>query len=139
MLRQPALMAGIAVNLWGLAALAFAAVNATESAELAASAAVVGASRRRDEQRHGLPARGAQLAAGGGAGPWPTAPPARPVAPGVAARLTMTWTLVTGVPLLGIAAIAIADLSDLHLDTTTQLAILLLAVIGLVVGLRVHA
>ena len=38
----------------------------------------------------------------------------------------MTWTLVTGVPLLGIAAIAIADLSGASSDTTTQLATLLL-------------
>ncbi len=40
-LREPILIAGIAVNLWVLAALAFTAVNATESAELAATVGVV--------------------------------------------------------------------------------------------------
>jgi adenylate cyclase len=132
-LRQPILVAGISVNLWGLAALAFTVVNATESAELAASAgaiALLGGVTSSTMtyllvERVSRPIVARALADGA---------PVKPVAPGVAARLTMTWTLVTGVPLLGIAAIAIADLSAVHLDTTTAVATLLLAAVGLVAG-----
>ncbi|MBN1530787.1 MAG: HAMP domain-containing protein [Thermoleophilaceae bacterium] len=132
-LRQPILVAGISVNLWGLAALAFTAVNATESAELAASAGVVallgGVTSSTVAyllvERISRPLVARALADGA---------PVKPVAPGVALRLMMTWTLVTGVPLLGIAAIAIADLSGVHLDTTTAVAILMLAAVGLVAG-----
>jgi adenylate cyclase len=37
-------------------------------------------------------------------------------APGVALRLTMTWALATGVPLLGLVALAIADVAGADLD-----------------------
>ena len=40
-LRQPILVAGIAATFWALAAILFAAVNATVSAEVAAAAAVI--------------------------------------------------------------------------------------------------
>jgi adenylate cyclase len=121
------------MNLWGLAALAFAAVNATESGELAASAGVVALLGGVTSctvsyllvERISRPLVARALADGA---------PVKAVTPGVATRLTMTWTLVTGVPLLGIAAIAIADLSAVELDTTTAVATLLLAAVGLVAG-----
>ena len=47
----------------------------------------------------------------------------------------MAWTLVTGVPLLGIAAIVIADLAGAHIDTLATVSMLFLACAGLAVGL----
>ena len=69
------------------------------------------------------------------------APVSRPRARAWPSRLTMTWTLVTGVPLLGIAAIAIADLAGVAAGrrATAVVATLFLAVAGLVVGVAVDA
>jgi adenylate cyclase len=133
-LRQPVLVAGISANLWALAAVLFTAVNATESAALAATAGVVvllgGATSCAVgyllTERLSRPLVARALA---------DSAPMRPVVPGVTARLTMTWTLVTGVPLMGVAAIALADLAGAPLDTTTQVATLLLAATGLIAGL----
>jgi adenylate cyclase len=47
----------------------------------------------------------------------------------------MAWTLVTGVPLLGIAAIVIADLAGAQIETPATVSMLFLAVVGLGVGL----
>jgi adenylate cyclase len=56
--------------------------------------------------------------------------------PGVAARLTMAWTLATGVPLLGITALAVMDLAGADLDEGQVVsATLFLAALALAVGL----
>jgi adenylate cyclase len=133
-LSYPARMAQISLKIWGVAAIVFTAVNATESAELAVSAGVVAllggttcctvlyllAERAmRPVVARALAGRAPQRARG----------------PSVAARLTMAWTLVTGVPLLGIAAIVVADLAGTQIDTLATVSMLFLAVAGLAVGL----
>ncbi len=62
--------------------------------------------------------------------------PARPQLPGVAARTLLTWTLGTGVVLVGLATIGIGALHESRF-TRDRLAvvILVLSVIGIVVGL----
>ncbi len=63
-------------------------------------------------------------------------PPDRCGAPGVAARLTMAWSLGTGVPLLGISVIAVASLFDDGSDPAlVAAAIVFLAAIGMCVGM----
>jgi adenylate cyclase len=63
-------------------------------------------------------------------------PPPGPVAPGVAARLTMAWTLATGVPLLGVIAFSIAELAGADLGKDQLVATtLFLAVAASVIGL----
>jgi adenylate cyclase len=63
-----------------------------------------------------------------------SAPPDR-CRPGVAARLTMAWSLGTGVPLLGVLLIALSTLIDPNNDRTLlAAAIALLAVVGMTVG-----
>ena len=63
-------------------------------------------------------------------------PPAARCGPGVAGRLSMAWSLGTGVPLLGILVIAIAGMKD-PLEDPGLLAgaVALLAAVGLVVGM----
>src|SRR5215218_286715 len=134
-LRLPMRLTSITAGLWGLGAIVFAAANATVSPEMAVNAAIVvvlgGATTCAVcylvAERLGRPLVARAL---GGR------PPSRTVVPGVAARLTMTWVLVSGVPLVGIAAMAIADLSGVRLDEPTPaLATLLLALVALLVGL----
>jgi adenylate cyclase len=60
-------------------------------------------------------------------------PPPASCGPGVSGRLTVTWSLGTGVPLIGILMIAIAGAADADKDPT--LAIAFLAAIGWAVGL----
>jgi adenylate cyclase len=63
-----------------------------------------------------------------------SAPP-RSAIPGVAVRMTMAWTLATGVPLLGVVALAVTDLAGVNMDETTLLAAtLFLAVLAATVG-----
>ena len=63
-------------------------------------------------------------------------PPDRCGAPGVAARLTMAWSLGTGVPLLGISVIAVASLFDDGSDPgLVAAAVVFLAAIGMSVGM----
>lgn len=58
------------------------------------------------------------------------------VGPTIQHRLTMAWTLATGVPLLGIAVLAIGYLADVGFEVhRTFEAILLLVGVALVVGL----
>jgi adenylate cyclase len=134
-LRQPVRLIGIAATLWGAAALVFGAVSLTASVAAAASTALIvvlgGATCCAVgyllAERIVRPIVARALAGG---------PPPRTVAPGIAARLTMTWLLVTGVPLVGIAAIAITDLAGVRLEeSTATAATLFLAATGLVVGL----
>ncbi|HEU0024926.1 MAG TPA: adenylate/guanylate cyclase domain-containing protein, partial [Thermoleophilaceae bacterium] len=133
-LRQPIRVAKLAATIWGLAALVFAAVNTTVSPEVAATAGVVTLLGGAVSCTVGyLLAERIQrpLVARALAGD----PLTRAVAPGVAARLTVTWLLVTGIPLIGIASMAIADLAGARLEEgTAAIATLFLAVAGLVVG-----
>jgi adenylate cyclase len=63
-----------------------------------------------------------------------SAPPDR-CRPGVAVRLTMAWSLGTGIPLLGILVLATAGLVDPQEDSTVlAAAITLLATVGVLVG-----
>jgi adenylate cyclase len=56
--------------------------------------------------------------------------------PGVAARLTMAWLLATGVPLLGLAAVAVWYLTGANIEASEVVSsTLFLAVLALVVGL----
>src|SRR3954468_5648449 len=63
-----------------------------------------------------------------------SAPPERG-RPGVAVRLTMAWSLGTGIPLLGILVIALGGMLDSGGERrVTPGAIVLLAVVGMIVG-----
>jgi adenylate cyclase len=63
-------------------------------------------------------------------------PPDRRFGPSIQHRLTMAWTLATGVPLLGVATLAVGYLADVGFHPQrTFAAILVLIVIALVVGL----
>jgi adenylate cyclase len=61
--------------------------------------------------------------------------PPRSRGPSVAVRLTMAWTLVTGVPLLGIAGIIVLELAGSEIDTPARVSTLFLAIAALAVGL----
>jgi adenylate cyclase len=64
-------------------------------------------------------------------------PPARPSSLGVSARLLTAWTVATGVPLLGIGALAVSQLADPghRARGTAAGATLFLVAVGLGVGL----
>jgi adenylate cyclase len=63
-------------------------------------------------------------------------PPPREVVPGVAARVTMAWTLSTAVPVLGVLALAALYLGDVGFDTDELVvAVLVLSALALAVGL----
>jgi adenylate cyclase len=63
------------------------------------------------------------------------APPDRPVAPGVAGRLTMAWTLGTGVPALGVVAVTAVELIGGTLDDRVALAAaIFLGALALMIG-----
>ena len=99
-LRYPLALVRISATIWAAAAVVFTAVNATYSLELAVEAGVVAGLGGATTcavgyllaERIARPVVARALAGG---------PPPRPTAPGVAARLTMAWTLATGVPVLG--------------------------------------
>lgn len=62
--------------------------------------------------------------------------PGRTGVPGVGSRLAMAWTLATGVPLLGIVAFAVLDLTGSDFDQERIVgAALFLSLLGLSVGL----
>jgi adenylate cyclase len=133
-LSLPARLTKLAAVIWGVATLVFTAVNATYSVGQAVSAAVVTplggtvccALGYLLTERATRPVVARALAG--------RAPPGTR-GPSVAARLTMAWTLVTGVPLLGIAAIIVADLAGAEINTLATGSMLLLALTGLGVGL----
>ena len=133
-LSHPARITKISAVIWAAATLVFTAVNATYSVGQAASAAVVTplggtvccAVGYLLAERATRPVVARALAG--------RAPPGTR-GPSVAARLTMAWTLVTGVPLLGIAAIIVADLAGAEINTLATVSMLLLALTGLSVGL----
>jgi adenylate cyclase len=130
----PVRVTKVSVKIWAVAALLFAAINSTESVGLGVSAGVVTllggttccALLYLLTERATRPVVARALAG--------QAPP-RTRGPSVATRLTMAWTLVTGVPLVGIAAIVIADLAGAEIDILAKVSTLFLAVAGLVVGL----
>ena len=133
-LSYPARVTRLTAVIWGIATLVFTAVNATYSAGQAASAIVVTplggtvccALGYLLTERAFRPVVARALAGNA---------PTRTRGPSVAARLTMAWTLVTGVPLLGIAAIIVADLAGAEINTLATVSMLLLALTGLGVGL----
>src|SRR5204863_1195747 len=105
-LGYPAHFARTAATIWLAAALVFSAINVTAGVAVAASIAVTvllgGLSAVSLEyllvERVMRPLTALALAGEA---------PSRPTGPGVSARLLTAWTLATGVPLLGIVAIAI--------------------------------
>ena len=133
-LSYPARVTKLSAVIWGIATLVFTAVNATYSAGQAASAVVVTplggtvccALGYLMTERAFRPVVARALAGNA---------PRQTRGPSVAARLTMAWTLVTGVPLLGIAAIIVADLAGAEINTLATVSMLLLALTGLGVGL----
>ncbi len=122
-------------QLWGVAAIGFAALNAPFSLEAASDALitivlgglVTCSSSYLLCERLTRPLAALALAAG---------VPERPVVPGVAARTILTWTLSTGVILVGVALLGEGGLwnSD-YTRTRLSVAILVLGVVGLAVGL----
>jgi adenylate cyclase len=63
-------------------------------------------------------------------------PPPHPQLPGVAARALLSWTLGTGVVLLGLALLGIGGLHEKRFTVhNLSVAVLVLSVIGIVVGL----
>jgi adenylate cyclase len=135
-LRQPIRLVRLSAGVWGIAALVFTAVNATISPELAAGSGVItllgGATccalGYLLAERILRPIVALALAGG--------APP-RTLTPGIAGRLIITWTLVTGVPLVGIAAMATAEIAGTETNEVREAAaILFLAAVGFGVGLR---
>jgi adenylate cyclase len=134
-LRQPLdgpLMSALG---WGIAAILFTLLNigASVTGAVAAGAAILlgGATTCALiyllHERALRPVTARALEAG---------PPEHPVTPGVAGRLTMAWLLGTGVPALGVAAVATVTLLGGDLDERLALgAALLLAVVVLGVGL----
>ncbi len=134
-LRRPLEFTQIAAIFWAIAALLFAVIWASV---LWLAALVVGvtillggvtacAVQYLLAEREMRPITARALAGG---------PPPRPASPGVATRLTMAWTLATGVPLLGVVAFVVADLAGADI-TGSQLdsAVLFLAVAAGGVGL----
>jgi adenylate cyclase len=135
-LWQPLRLVKLSATVWGVAAVVFAAVNATIVPQLAVGAAVItllgGATCCALGyllwERILRPIVARALGRG--------APPRTPT-PGIAGRLIITWTLVTGVPLVGIAFMAATEVAGADLDELQQaLAILFLAVVALGIGLR---
>jgi adenylate cyclase len=134
-LRYPLRFAKTAAVLWGVAALLFSAI--WQDASLVAGDSVLAtillggvtacALQFLLVERVMRPATGRALAGG---------PPPPMAVPGVATRLTMAWTLATGVPVLGIVALGIADLSGADLDRDQLiLSTLFLALLAIVTGL----
>ncbi len=134
-LRQPLDFAITSATAWALGAVLFAALNVSVSGTLAASIGVTvmlgglttSALGYLMAERIVRPVTALVLEQG---------PPEHPVAPGVTARLTMAWTVASGVPALGVLVVAVAQIGDSHVDVTkTAAAIGFLAVVVLVVGL----
>jgi adenylate cyclase len=134
-LRQPFLNARVSATFWVGAAVAFTALNVTLPAGIVAITFVTlvlgglttAAVHYLLAERRMRPITARALAGG---------PPAEPTAPGVRARLLTAWTLATGVPVLGVAAIAVAQLAGSDAGSTTAAgASLFLVAIALVVGL----
>lgn len=134
-LRYPLVWAGRSAVVWAVGAIAFAAINSSlgvvNTVGIAAMAALGGLASCSLQylvvERLMRPVTARALAGG--------APPKNP-APGVSARLTMAWTLATGVFLLGMGGLALSYLVDDDIDETRVfVAIVVLAANGLFGGL----
>lgn len=134
-LEQPGYFALVSAVLWGGGALVLGVVNFPFSAQAAAAVALTivlgglttSATGYLMAERAFRPLTARALASG---------PPARPVAPGITARVTMAWVLATGVPVLGAAVLAVFELAGGNLDRTLAAAsTLFLAGLTVVVGL----
>jgi adenylate cyclase len=133
-LRFPLSQQKLNAQLWGVAAVAFTALNAPFSIEIGADALltivlgglVTCSSGYLLCERLTRPLTAAALATG---------VPERPVVPGVATRTILTWTLSTGVILIGIALLADGGLWDsAYTRRRLSIAVLVLSVAGLAVG-----
>ncbi len=135
-LRQPLTFATISGSLWAAAALFFGLFNLVVARPVAAAvtaATILLGGLTTSALGYLLAER---ITRPGTARALAGDPPERPVAPGVRARLTMAWTIATGVPLLGILAVAIADLAGNDPSAgSTSGSIVFLAAVALVVGL----
>jgi adenylate cyclase len=138
-LRVPLITARVSAVLWMGAAVAFTALNVTLPAGFIALTIVTlvlgglttGAVGYLMSERIMRPVTARALAGG---------PPSRPAAPGVRARLLTAWTLATGVPVLGVAAISVAELAGNRPSAGTAAgSSLFLAALALFVGLMTIA
>jgi adenylate cyclase len=136
-LRLPLRLAGVAGSLWLLAALIFCGLNAflypEFLGEIATGLALGGISTTAlgylVAERILRPVFALALAGG---------VPERPALPGVRARLVMAWALAAGVPLLGVALVAVVGLVDDDADSNLVAgAVLFLSVIAIGVGVVV--
>ena len=134
-LRYPLVWARRSAILWAAGAIGFAAINSSlgwvNTAGIAAMTGLGGlascALQYLVVERLMRPITSRALAGG---------PPPENPALGVSARLTMAWTLATGVFLLGMGGLALAYLVDNSIDETRLfVAIVVLAVNGLFGGL----
>jgi adenylate cyclase len=134
-LRIPLTVARVSAVLWVGAALAFTALNVALPAGIIAISFVTlvlgglttAAVSYLMSERIMRPVTARALADG---------PPSRPAAPGVRTRLLTAWTLATGVPVLGVAAVSVAQLAGSGSDSGTAAgSSLFLAALALVVGL----
>ena len=134
-LRYPLVWARRSAVIWAAGAIMFAAINSSlglvNTVGVAAMIALGGLASCSLQylvvERLMRPVTARALAGG--------APPENP-APGVSARLTMAWTLATGVFLLGTGGLAVAYLVDDSIDETRVfVAIVVLAANGLFGGL----
>jgi adenylate cyclase len=119
---------------WGIGALIYAGLNAVFSAELAFNVAitivlgglVTCALGYLLAERTLRPITALVLATG---------VPSRPQLPGVAARALLSWTLGTGVILLGVALVALGGLQHSYFKREQlSVAVLVLSVVGIVAG-----
>jgi adenylate cyclase len=134
-LGQPFLFALISLVFWAIAAVLFALLNAPTSgwASLVVGGAILLGGETTSAVGYLLAERIVRpviaLALAGGA------PPAS-CGPGVRGRLTMAWSLGTGVPLTGILMIAVAGLADGDEEPALLAAtVAFLAAVGFAVGL----
>jgi adenylate cyclase len=134
-LRQPLVHARLSATLWLVAAVLFATLNLIVAREIALVVfftIILGGITTATVnylvvERIMRPVNARALAAG---------LPDRPVGPGVGGRVTIVWLSATGVPLLGIAATAIAGLLTEDLDRRLlAAAVLFLAALAAMVGL----
>jgi adenylate cyclase len=133
-LRIPVRFAMISAVLWSLAAVIFGAIQLSYSVELASTVfdsillggvttCALGYLLSESVWR---PVVAAALADN---------PPSEPVTPGVRARLTMAWALATGVPLIGIFAVASAGLLGADIDQEALWSTMFLVVTAVGSGL----
>ena len=133
-LREPLREVTVVGVLWGVAAVLFGALEIPESAHLAFETTLTIALGGVTTcaliyllvERLLRPVTARALA---------QVPPERPVGPGVRARLITAWGLASGVPLLGLALVAVGALQDGFEDAgSLAVAVLILTGAGLVAG-----